>query len=112
MEDLLKEAGKGNGGLPTTTDLDSRLNVGMDDFTIDLETVLAMQNGTFGEKIDPRGTSGDSAGLPSQPQGPSFGESSGELMGLGLSETLPPFEMMEELYVPSHAHPLYSICLT
>ncbi|GKT46706.1 citrinin biosynthesis transcriptional activator ctnR [Colletotrichum spaethianum] len=92
VEDLLKEAGKAKGEAPTEGDLDSRVNVGMDDFHVDLETLMAMQNGTFGDKTDFfTGPPGDG------PQGPSFAASSGELMGLGLSEALPPFEMMEEL---------------
>ncbi|KAK1980854.1 hypothetical protein LZ30DRAFT_658598 [Colletotrichum cereale] len=93
VEDLLKEAGKTTkGGLSTEGDLDSRVSIGLDDCYVDLETLMAMQNGTFGEKTDffP-GAPGDG------PRGPSFAESSGELMGLGLSEALPPFEMMEEL---------------
>ncbi|GKT95576.1 binuclear zinc transcription factor [Colletotrichum tofieldiae] len=52
VEDLLKEAGKTNGGASTEGDLDSRVNVGMDDFHVDLETLMAMQNGTFGDKTD------------------------------------------------------------
>ncbi|GJC80708.1 citrinin biosynthesis transcriptional activator ctnR [Colletotrichum liriopes] len=92
VEDLLKEAGKTNGGASTEGDLDSRVNVGMDDFHVDLETLMAMQNGTFGDKTDLfPAAPGDG------PQGPGFAGSSGELMGLGLSEALPPFEMMEEL---------------
>ncbi|KAK1674563.1 hypothetical protein BDP55DRAFT_612092, partial [Colletotrichum godetiae] len=100
VEDLLKEAaGKGNGALPSEGDLDSRINIGMDDFHVDIETIMAMQNGTFDD-----GTSGFHTGPnmnktvpPSQPGAPSFADASGELMGLGLSEALPPFEMIEEL---------------
>ncbi|KAK1637326.1 hypothetical protein BDP81DRAFT_222423 [Colletotrichum phormii] len=100
VEDLLKEAAsKGNGALPSEGDLDSRINIGMDDFHVDIETIMAMQNGTFDD-----GTSGFHTGPnmnktvpPSQPGAPSFADASGELMGLGLSEALPPFEMMEEL---------------
>lgn len=102
MEDLLKEAAsKGNGALPSEGDLDSRINIGMDDFHVDIETIMGMQNGTFDD-----GTSGFHTGVnmnktapSSQPEAPSFANASGELMGLGLSEALPPFEMMEELYV-------------
>lgn len=100
VEDLLKEAAsKGNGALPSEGDLDSRINIGMDDFHVDIETIMGMQNGTFDD-----GTSGFHTGVnmnktapSSQPEAPSFANASGELMGLGLSEALPPFEMMEEL---------------
>ncbi|KAK6208046.1 binuclear zinc transcription factor [Colletotrichum tabaci] len=92
VEDLLKEAGKTNGAVSYEGDLDSRVNVGMDDFHVDLETLMAMQNGTFDDKTNfLSGVPGDGS------QVPGFAESSGELMGLGLSEALPPFEMMEEL---------------
>lgn len=100
MEDLLKEAAKAGGGETgsgeTAGDLDSRVNVGMDDFTVDVDTFIAMQTGMpsasmpMGENVPPV------SNAPPPPQ-PSFGDPSGELMGLGLSEALPPFEMMEEL---------------
>ncbi|KAK2050816.1 hypothetical protein LZ31DRAFT_548127 [Colletotrichum somersetense] len=96
VEDLLKEAGKiTKGGLTSEGDLDSRVSIPLDDFHLDPETLAAMQNGTFGDGED----TGFFSGVPGDgPQRPSFAESSsGELMGLGLSEALPPFEMMEEL---------------
>ncbi|KAI8289474.1 hypothetical protein KNSL1_002392 [Colletotrichum chrysophilum] len=101
VEDLLKEAskeaGKVNEAAATAGDLDSRINVGMDDFTVDIDTFIAMQNGFAGETADLQaGLSAHNIPEP-QPQMPSFGESSGELIGLGLSEALPPFEMMEDL---------------
>ncbi|OLN87976.1 putative transcriptional regulatory protein C1683.13c-like protein 1 [Colletotrichum chlorophyti] len=98
VEDLLKEAGKANCAGQAAGDLDSRLNVGIGDYNVDFETVLAMQNGTFGETIDiPSGAPGDRAVPPAQTRVPHFDDSSGELIGLGLTEALPPFEMMEEL---------------
>ncbi|KAJ0341839.1 hypothetical protein COL922a_001933 [Colletotrichum nupharicola] len=101
VEDLLKEAskeaGKVNEAAATAGDLDSRINVGMDDFTVDIDTFIAMQNGFAGETADLQaGLSAQNIPEP-QPQMPSFGESSGELIDLGLSEALPPFEMMEDL---------------
>ncbi|KAL0930949.1 binuclear zinc transcription factor [Colletotrichum truncatum] len=98
VEDLLKEASKTNGAGPTAGDLDSRINVGMDDFTVDVNTFLAMQNGLAVETPDiPTGLLGEQNVPPTETQVPNLGEPSGELMGLGLSEALPPFEMMEDL---------------
>ncbi|EFQ25024.1 hypothetical protein CGRA01v4_06675 [Colletotrichum graminicola] len=94
VEDLLKEAGKiTKGGLPNEGDMDSGVSIVLDDFHVGLETLTAMQNGTFGENTDEFFPGAPEDG----PQGPSFAESSGKLIGLGLSEALPPFEMMEEL---------------
>ncbi|KAK1963674.1 hypothetical protein LY78DRAFT_188760 [Colletotrichum sublineola] len=93
VEDLLKEAGKTTKeGLTTEGGMDSQVSIVLDDFHVDPEMLVAMQNGSFNENTDffPQAP-GDG------PQGPSFAQSSGELMGLGLSEALPPFEMMEEL---------------
>lgn len=100
MEDLLREAaGKANGDTPTAGDLDSRINVGMEDYTIDMDAFKATRNG---EATDlPSESPGVPKDVPSQPRGPTFGEPTGELIGLGLSESLPPFEIMEELYAPS-----------
>ncbi|KAF6839757.1 binuclear zinc transcription factor [Colletotrichum plurivorum] len=99
VEDLLKEAGKASvNDAETTGDLDSRINIGLVDYAVDIDTFLAVQNGqTAGEAAYiPPAMAGNDAPLP-QREKPWFGESSGELIGLGLSEALPPFEMMEDL---------------
>lgn len=64
-----------------------------------------LQMGDFTFESGPPGQDSDTQGVASQPQDsfemPSFQESafigSGQLMGLGYSETLPPFEVQEEL---------------
>ncbi|KAK2003417.1 hypothetical protein LX36DRAFT_651187 [Colletotrichum falcatum] len=93
VEILLKEAGKTTKRVLTSEgDLDSQVSIGLDDFHVDPETLVATQDGAFRENTD------FFPGPPeNEPPLPSFAESSGELMGLGLSEALPPFEMMEEL---------------
>ncbi|TDZ71767.1 Citrinin biosynthesis transcriptional activator ctnR [Colletotrichum trifolii] len=99
VEDLLREAKKPSSeSVSGSGDLDSRVNVGMDDFTVDVDTFLSMQNGLLVESVDiPSGMSlGQNGPHPPPLQELGF-DDPGELIGLGLSEALPPFEMMEEL---------------
>ncbi|TDZ87542.1 Citrinin biosynthesis transcriptional activator ctnR [Colletotrichum sidae] len=99
VEDLLREAKKPSSeSVSGSGDLGSRVNVGMDDFTVDVDTFLSMQNGLLVESVDiPSGMSlGQNGPHPPPLQGLGF-DDPGELIGLGLSEALPPFEMMEEL---------------
>lgn len=95
----------GDGGWNVGTGDSSAFPLGsLNDFTVDMETLMARET-----SYSNGNTAGNGAvpGLPHNGNGfhaaaPSFpgtAESPNELMGLGLNEQLPPFELMEELSV-------------
>lgn len=96
---MLKEAGKGQAAGNDRDALGEPVDFSFSDLAVDPETVMEAQFEAFQSSSGPE---------PAPKLGPPFSDMptnrnkksapSSELMGLGLFEPLPPFEVMEELY--------------
>jgi hypothetical protein len=98
VEDLLKDSGKTSPGDEDAPGVEVPLAFGFGDLAVDPETVMNLDSSANDDSTLPPGfpgMSGTFANLDGLGQGST--PSSRELIDLGLFETLPPFEVMEEL---------------